>query len=259
MTESLTDYVKSFESIETSRSGVNGKPIIARLDGHCFSSFTKSLSKPYDTRLTNLMRDTTRKLVSETNALIGYTQSDEITLVWYLPKDHPGQYFFGVRFQKLAGILASKATGYFIREIDRRIPEKTGSFPEFDARVWQVPTLRDAGKTLLQREQDAIKNSITMLASSYFSHKQLLSVNGETKREMLRKMGDPWEDHPTYFRKGSYFRRQIEFRKLEESEMMNIPEQHRPTQPVERSIVREVFFEDLSKIKDLTSIFKIEM
>lgn len=58
-------------------------PVIARLDVKGFSKFTKGLKRPYDERLSNLMIETTKYLVKETNANCGYTQSDEITLVWY--------------------------------------------------------------------------------------------------------------------------------------------------------------------------------
>lgn len=251
----LAEYMKSLEAIETSRAGMKGFPIVARLDGHGFSNFTRNLTKPYDVRLTELMRDTTKMLVEQTNATIGYTQSDEISLVWYIPDENPGEYYFGGRFQKLVGILTSKATGYFIRELDKRIPEKAGEQPEIDARVWSVPTLRDAGRMLLWRERDAIKNSITMLASAHFSHKQLHKITGNQKLEWLREKGDPWEDHPAYFRKGSYFKRVKVLRDLTPEELAFIPEDKRPTGPIERKVVKEVTFPDLNTIDDLTSIF----
>lgn len=252
----LYEYMKAFEDVETHRAAVKGKPMVARLDGHGFSNFTRVLEKPFDLRLTGLMRDTTKMLVEKTNANLGYTQSDEISLVWYLPEDHPGQYFFGGRFQKLVGILSSMATGYFIRELDKRIPEKAGQTPEIDARVWQLPTLKDAGKMLLWRERDAMKNSITMYASKHFSHKQLHKVDGWTKRKWLQEKGDPWEAQPDSFRKGSYFKRVTVLRDLTSEELSKIPEGKRPLGLIKRNEVQEIFFPDLNTVDDLEEIFK---
>lgn len=254
----LAEYMKSFEDVETSRAGKKGFPIVARLDGHGFSNFTRTLQKPYDLRLTELMRDTTKMLVEQTNATIGYTQSDEISLVWYIPESHVGQYYFGGRYQKLVGILSSKATGFFIRELDKRIPEKAGQTPEIDARVWSLPTLKDAGKMLLWREKDAIKNSITMLASSHFSHKQLHKIPSSTKLEWLREKNDPWESHPHSFRKGSYFKRVKVLRDLTSEELAFIPTDRWPTGPIERTVINEVMFPDLRTLDDLTSIFELK-
>jgi hypothetical protein len=57
-------------------------PVMARIDGRSFSKFTAGLARPYDERMSRLMIDTTKFLVEQTNARCGYTQSDEITLVW---------------------------------------------------------------------------------------------------------------------------------------------------------------------------------
>lgn len=251
----LHDYMKAFEAVETSRKAEKGKPIIVRLDGKNFSTFTRGLKKPFDIRLTNLMRDTTQMLVEQSNALIGYTQSDEISLVYYMNEGSAGQYFFDGRFQKIGSVLTSMATGYFIRQLDSRIPEKYGQTPMLDARVFQVPTLNDAAKALLWRERDAIKNSITMAASEHFSHKQLHKVTSAIKLEWLRSKDAAWEDLPTRFTKGSYFRRCKVLRELTPQELSMIPEGHRPIGLVERTIVSEVNFPDLSLLDNLTDIF----
>ncbi len=157
MTDNLGDYMKDLEGVETSRRAAKGKPIIARLDGRAFHTFTHGLKRPFDENLTKLMQDTTRYLVEETNALIGYTQSDEITLVWYLSESSTSQYLFDGRYQKMCSILSASATAYFNKNLAKALPSKKDWLPLFDARVWQVPTLRDAYLALLWRENDAIK------------------------------------------------------------------------------------------------------
>ena len=243
--DTLGDYMKGFEQAETNHRIEKGFPMMARLDGRSFHTFTRGLDRPFDKNLTELMQETTRHLVKETNALIGYTQSDEITLIWYVGADDPRQYMFDGKCQKNCSVLASIATCFFVKNLPKYLPSKADEFPTFDARVWQVPTLHDAFLALMWRENDAIKNSITMLALAHFSHKTLQDVNGLEKRKMLQEIGHPWELYPSENRKGSYFMRVTEERFLTEAELQTIPEAFRPTEKVKRTIVKQVYFEDM--------------
>jgi tRNA(His) 5'-end guanylyltransferase len=76
--------------------------------------------------------------------------------------------------------------------------------PRFDARVYVVPTLEEAVNSFLWREQDATKNSITMAASAYYSHNELMNKNGSEKQEMLFQKEVNWNDYPTFFIRVSY-------------------------------------------------------
>jgi tRNA(His) 5'-end guanylyltransferase len=251
--DNLGDYMKELEGEESSRKAKKGKPLIVRLDGRAFHTFTKGLKRPYDERLTQLMQLTTQHLVETTNALIGYTQSDEITLIWYIDNNSTSQYLFDGRYQKLCSICAATATGFFNRKMLDVLPEKTNYIPLFDARAWQVPTLNDAYLALLWREKDAIKNSITMLALTHFSHKSLQKINGTVKRIMLTEIGDPWEAYPSFFKKGSYFVRvaeEIKMSDLSPEDLAKIPEKYRSDQIITRNAVRQVEFPDLSSLSD---------
>ena len=125
-----------------------------RLDGKSFSTFTKGLKRPYDERLSNLMVETTKFLVKETNACCGYTQSDEITLVLYTEEKN-SKLYFGGRLFKITSTLSAKPSVFFNRELPKYLPEKTDAIPTFNCRVWQVPSLIEAANVLLWREQDA--------------------------------------------------------------------------------------------------------
>ena len=81
----LGDRMKDYEGRETKRRFLPLLPVCARLDGRAFHTWTKNLERPFDKRFVNLMRDVTSYLVQETNAVVGYTQSDEISLVFYSP------------------------------------------------------------------------------------------------------------------------------------------------------------------------------
>ena len=163
MSDDLGDRMKEYELAEAGRRLMARLPICVRIDGKRFSRFTEGLKRPYDERLSRLMVATTQHLVEESAALAGYTQSDEISLLYY-DEDPKTQLFLDRRIQKLTSILSSMATGYFNAHLGSHIPEKAGSVALFDCRVWSVPTLDEAANTFLWRELDATKNSVSMAA-----------------------------------------------------------------------------------------------
>ena len=79
-------------------------PILVRIDGKGFSKYTKKLNKPYDIRFSDIMINVTKFLVKQTNACIGYTQSDEITLVLYA-KELNQEIFFAGKIQKMVSVI----------------------------------------------------------------------------------------------------------------------------------------------------------
>lgn len=80
--KSLSERIKFYESVTCQRS-IPYLPLIVRLDGCHFHTFTKRCNKPFDRDIIHLMDETTKFLMEETNACIGYTQSDEISLLLY--------------------------------------------------------------------------------------------------------------------------------------------------------------------------------
>ena len=198
---------------------------MARLDGRSFHAFTRSLARPYDIGLTRLMQETTLFLVKETNANMGYTQSDEITLTWLVEK-HESQIFFNGRVQKMTSQLSALASVYFNKHLPEYLPDKIACMPTFDCRVWSVPTLDEGANVFLWRELDATKNSITMAALDKFSPKEILGRKGKEKIEMLFQKGVNWNDYPSYFKRGSYFQRAEVFRSFTCDELEKLPEKH---------------------------------
>jgi len=180
------DRMKMYENQTCGVKMLPRIPVIARLDGKGFSKFTKGLKRPYDERLSNLMVETVKYLVKETNANCGYTQSDEITLMWYTDKIESSIYFDG-RLFKMISDLASMCSVFFNKELPKYLPEKSDKMPRFDCRVYNVPTLDEAVNSFLWREQDATKNSISMAAQSVYSHSELMNKNGSDKQEIPAK------------------------------------------------------------------------
>lgn len=255
--DSLGDRQKFYENQTCGIKMLPRIPVIARLDGKGFSKFTKGLKRPYDERLSRLMIETTKYLVKETNANFAYTQSDEITLAWYTDKVTSSIYFDG-RLFKMISDLASMCSVYFNRHLPNFIPEKSELMPRFDARVFNVPTLDEAVNCALWREQDATKNSITMAASEYFSHKFLHGKNGSEKQELLFQKGINFEEYPTHFKRGTYVQRQRVLSKFTTEELHRLPLKHNarkdPDMLIERWIVDEVELPPLSTIKNRVDV-----
>lgn len=234
--DSLGDRIKRYEDAETGRAFLPGLPVIARLDGRCFSSFTAGMDRPYDLLMQRAMLETTKHLVAQAHPRIAYTQSDEISLVW--ESTETGGIFFEGKVFKMTSVLAGMATARFMAYALQAWTEKTfKALPAFDCRVFQVPTREEAANALLWRERDATKNAITMAAQVYYSPRELYQKSGAEKQEMLFAQGVNFNDYPSAFKRGTFVRRVTAPRELTAEELARIPEDRRPTGPVLRSSI----------------------
>ena len=251
--EAMGDRHKAYEVREAGRRLMPGLPVLVRLDGRAFHTFTRGLARPYDERLTRAMVETTKFLVEETHASVGYTQSDEISLAF--PNTDPATpMLFDGRVQKLCSVLASLATAKFNQQILSNIPEKAHLLPVFDARVYSYPNLDLAAESFLWRETDATRNSLTMAAHAYYSHKELHKAGYAKKHEMLFAKGINWAEYPDAFKKGTYVRRESVLKALTPAELARIPEKHRPTGPVTRSVLKEIVMAPLSRVANVQGV-----
>ena len=254
--DSLGDRMKMYEATTTGRVIFKGQPIVARLDGKSFHTFTKGLQRPYDERLKNLMVAITKELVDRYGAKIGYHQSDEISLIWYIQSDSQQEYPFGGRVQKLESILASTASAFMNKNLADYLPEKVSAMPVFDCRVFAVPNLTEAYNALVWRQQDCVKNAITMAAQSVYSHKTLHGKSGEEKQEMLFQKGINFNDYPFWFKRGTFVQRNRVFREMEPDQLAKIPEQYRPKGPIKRTVIEECDFWLTKLIDPITVLFR---
>jgi tRNA(His) 5'-end guanylyltransferase len=226
MKDALGDRMKAYENPKAKARFIPCVPIIARIDGRTFSKFTKGMKRPYDPLMTAAMINTTKHLVEHSGALIGYTQSDEITLIFH-NEDHKSQIWFDGREQKMVSQLAAQATLAFYNEVQQTMPKFASRMPTFDARVFQVPTKEEAVNCLIWREWDATKNSISMAAFELYSHKELHKKNGDDQLNMLFAKGINWNDYPPEFKRGTYVKRTTWEGKLEPWQLAELPEKHR--------------------------------
>ena len=111
--DSLGQRIKQYEK---NYSNVIDKkePVIIRLDGVAFHTYTKHMEKPFSNLLMNAMNHTTKELFKRIqNCVCGYCQSDEITLYLIGDKNPNTDVWFGNKIQKLTSVSASMATLFF--------------------------------------------------------------------------------------------------------------------------------------------------
>jgi tRNA(His) guanylyltransferase len=234
-TDEFGSRMKAYEAVETARRLDVNLPIYTRIDGRSFSRFTRGMERPFDDALSSAMVETTKWLVGQTHARIGYTQSDEISLVW---KAQPGSdVLFSGKVQKLVSVLASMTATRFVTLIPEEWRER---LPHFDCRVFQLPSETEAANVVLWRAMDARKNAISMVAQHHFSHKSLQSQDQRAMLRMLADAGVKFAALPARYRLGTFVRRVNVVRALSESELARIPEKHRPLGPVARTEVQEI-------------------
>ena len=183
-------------------------PVIIRLDGKAFHTYTKGLDKPFDEGLIEDMAETARFLCSEIQAAkLAYVQSDEISILLTDYDKLGTDAWFDYNVQKIVSISASLATAKFnqlryIRsiklgeEVDnykawKQVSVQTMAF--FDSRAFNIPK-EEVSNYFLARQKDAVKNSVAMLAQSLYSHKELNKKNQSDMQEMCFQKGQNWND-----------------------------------------------------------------
>ena len=207
----LAERMKNYEFVETHSKFEDNLPLICRVDGRSFSKFCKRFNKPYDKNISTLMKETAKFLLKETNADLAYHQSDEISLL-FKPVSPPKQRMFDGSKIKLISVISGMTSSFFMRSLLELSQEQNinigNTIPHFDARLFSVPNMIEAGNYFVWRQQDAKRNSISMMAQSIFSHKSLQNKSGEEMLEMIKQSGNDYESMPFNFKYGSFFRKQ---------------------------------------------------
>lgn len=217
---SLGDRMKEYEAVPKNFL-TRRTPVIMRLDGKAFHSFTRGFTKPFDSILMRTMQMTMLELCKEIQgAVIGYTQSDEITIVLQDYKNIDTDAWFGYNVQKMVSVATSYATFYFSKwmkiiadnDYDNEIitvekvifiDKKLARGAFFDCRVFNVPK-EEVNNCLIWRQQDAERNSIQALAQSLYSHKQLEGISCKKLQDkMFTEKGVNWNDLSVTEKRGS--------------------------------------------------------
>ena len=232
--DSLGDRMKQYEGIPKI-SLMRRNPVIIRIDGKNFHSFTRGFERPFDDILIKSMQETAKYLCENIqNVKCSYQQSDEISLLLTDYENINTAAWFGYQVQKMCSIAASMATlafNSFFRnnalvkvtitdayyknkesysgdwEKDRLLKEPyldactKGAM--FDARCFSIPK-EEVCNYFLWRQNDCVRNSIQMVAQANFSHKQLQNKSCDELQEMLwQEKNINWNDFETVKKRGS--------------------------------------------------------
>lgn len=195
-------------------------PVAIRIDGKAFHTFTRGFQKPFDEVLIKSMQETMKYLCENIQGcVLGYTQSDEITLILVDYKKLNSDAWFDYEIQKICSIAASMATMAFNRsfrynaEIEMAFT-KDEKYKEtllnaiikgamFDARCFNIPR-EEVTNLIYWRQLDATRNSIQMVGQASFSHKELQNKTCNDIQDMLMlQKGINWNDFPTHQKRGS--------------------------------------------------------
>lgn len=199
----LGDRMKLYE--EAARSTLPPRmPVILRVDGKAFHTYTKNATKPFDYDLIGLMNGAAMGLCENIQgAQMAYVQSDEISVLIHGYKKFTSSPWFDNQVQKMVSVGASIATSHFAAGLFDEGGNRTKfDLPVyFDARVFVLPE-NEVCNYFLWRQQDCSRNSIQMLARSIYSHKQLDGKNGNVLKEMCDAKGQSWDALPTQHRRG---------------------------------------------------------
>jgi tRNA(His) 5'-end guanylyltransferase len=218
----LGNRMKGYESVSKS-SLIRRMPVIIRLDGCHFHTFTKGFQKPFDEIIMCSMISTMKYLCQNIQGCVfGYTQSDEISLILVDYKKLNSSAWYDNEVQKMCSVASSLCTlafnHIFREEVHKHVPEyfndkekgkclsaynralETGAV--FDCRAFNVPK-EDVCNCIIWRQQDAMRNSVQALAQSQFSHKELqgLSCN-KLKDKLIKERNINWDDLEVYKKLG---------------------------------------------------------
>lgn len=224
--DNLGDRMKRYEGVP--RIFLTRRvPVIIRLDGKAFHTFTKGMKRPFDDVLRKTMQETMQDLCKNIQGcVLGYTQSDEITLVLTDYKTITTDSWFGYNVQKMVSISASMATlafnKFFRENVENLFDSEVETFhvskdhsdyvekleqkidkAMFDSRVFSVPK-DEVCNCLIWRQQDASRNSIQLVGQANFSHKELDKKSCNEIQEMLFSLKNiNWNDYPTDCKRGA--------------------------------------------------------
>lgn len=205
-------------------------PVALRIDGKAFHTFTRGFQKPFDEVLIKSMQETMKYLCENIQGcVLGYTQSDEITLILVDYKKLTSSAWFDYEVQKLCSIAASMATMAFNKAFEKNVKSfdlllaynDYGDDTEenrklldiynkavdkgamFDCRCFNIPK-EEVTNLIYWRQLGASRNSIQMVGQANFSHKELQNKSCNEIQDMLMtQKGINWNDLPIYQKRGS--------------------------------------------------------
>ena len=202
---------------------------IVRVDGKCFSSYTKGCKRPFDAGLIADMDETAIYLCKNIQgAKFGFVQSDEISILVTDFDTLQTDAWFDGNIQKIVSVAASMATAKFnqlrwMRYVNERYNDAVAEDPiswewfegvrklklaEFDASTFTIPSKTEVANMMVWRQQDTVRNSISSVAQTLYSSKELRGKNMKVQQEMIFQKGQNWNDFTPQEKRGRFINKQ---------------------------------------------------
>ena len=211
--DSLGNRMKAYEAVSKNYLTLRC-PKIIRLDMRAGHTFCRKFARPFDEVFSMCMIETTRALCEQIPGVVmGYTQSDEISLVINdITKNGETNAFFEGNVEKITSISASIATIAFNKKYSELVQGMTKEQKEiyernlwkaqFDSRTFCLPDITEVHNYILWRQQDATRNSIQMAGHANFSDKEMDKKKTSEIQDMLMTKGINWNNYPSKFKRG---------------------------------------------------------
>jgi len=200
---------------------------IIRIDGRSFSTYTKNLKRPFDAGLIEDMDATACYLCKNIQgAKIGFVQSDEISILMTDFDALGTDAWFDGNIQKIVSVAASMATakfnqlrmrrdiedkyanGYSLKKLISTNDASPIKLAEFDARTFTIPAKTEVMNYFIWRQQDTVRNSISSVAQSLYSSKELNGKNMSVQQDMIHEKGLNWNDFTPQQKRGRFIFKQ---------------------------------------------------
>ena len=198
-------------------------PVLVRIDGRSFKTFTRDFRKPFDPIITKTMQMTLKKLCEDAHGCIfGYTTSDEMIIILTDYHKWNSSPWLNYEVQKICSLAASMATEAFNRFFKENKEEfyQTYDSPDkeklyeayckasekgtmFNATCFNVPEDRVC-EMIYWRQLETRRNSIQALGRQYFTRNELIGKCNDEILDMLKEYKHvDWYNMPVEYRIGS--------------------------------------------------------
>lgn len=184
--KAIGDRIKNNYENRARQELIRRMPVIVRVDGRAFHTFTRGMKKPFDRYLIEAMVAGAKTVAAEMQGFkAAYIQSDEASFFITDYDTLQTHGWFDYRKSKIETISASIMTAAFNRKISL---ERDA---HFDARAFNIPR-EEVANYFLWRVLDWERNSLSMYCKSFFSHKQMQGCGKVEQHEMLHSIGLNW-------------------------------------------------------------------
>lgn len=215
----LDERMKKYEYV-TRHYLMTRTPVIVRIDGKAFHTFTRGMKKPFDPIFMESMQDTMKYLCENVQGcVLGYTQSDEISLLLIDYENLESCAWFDNNLSKIISITSSMTSLYFHKafykimfkycvenninkDYNDLLVDKSNTLQFFDSRAFNLQK-EEVNNYFVWRQQDAIKNAIQMVGRAYFTHKELENKNGRDIIDMLDTLHINYHSFSTCEKRGT--------------------------------------------------------